>query len=474
MRAEYKQENDILFKSFLNNYFFRHWTREGSQRDPFIGSYERGLEVFPTDSCNLACSYCYLKNFGDELFYNKHSKKPENALKNLSLLLGWLKEKDYVPDKLEVFSGDLFSLSYWEEYFQIIYDWLDSIERKEEFWPWKNKGYFLIMMPTNASFVADDDKAKKVENWIEKFKQVGVRLGLSLSFDGKVIDEISRPYKNEKKHYTNEFYDKVFLFARKHKCGMHPMLSSKNVHYWIENFKWFESMFEKHGGTKKDALESIFVLEVRNPDWTKKDLEALMEFTEWTVDHAFNEIYNQDPAATFEGLVQKSSLQYIRSPFGYTARGMMCSIQSDFFVRGDLTFGNCHRLGQEGYEGGQFIVEGDKITDIDSINPELYMTVKTFNFREGPLCSNCPIRYICTGYCIGANYEMNGEYFAPIPTVCELEHVKAGSAIRALDKYGIVDHIIKRYEKSSWVNHRQIGAIEYLRDKYRDVPLIEN
>lgn len=470
MRAEYKAENDILFRSFLNSYFFRFWTKEGSKRDKYVGAYERGIEVFPTDSCNLACSYCYLKNFGDELFYNKYSKKPENALNNLRMLTDWLKENEYVPDKIEVFSGDFFSLSYWEKYFQIIYDWLASIEDKDEYWPWMNKGMFTIMMPTNASFIDNDEKTEKIEGWLEKFKEIRVRLSLSLSFDGKVIDEISRPYRNKKKHYTDEFYDKVFQFSRKHRCGMHPMLSSKNVHYWIENFKWFESMFEKHGGSKKDAIEKLFVLEVRNPDWTKKDLKALMEFTTWTVEHAY-ELYDGDPAAMFESLIAKSSLQYIRSPFGYTARGMMCSIQNDFLVRGDLTFGNCHRLGQEGYEGGRFIVEDGKITGIESINPELYMTVKTFNFREGPLCSNCPIKYICTGYCIGANYEMNGEYFAPVPTVCELEHVKAGAAVRALDKYGIVDYMIRRYSRSSWVNRRQVGAIEYLRDAYRDRPL---
>ncbi|MFW5794817.1 MAG: hypothetical protein ACOCV1_04970 [Bacillota bacterium] len=82
----------------------------------------------------------------------------------------------------------------------------------------------LVVIPTNSSFLANDEKTEYIENRINKSKDYNNKIGLSLSIDGKYSDPVTRPHIGNKNFYSDEYYEKVFSFAKRNGYGFHPMI----------------------------------------------------------------------------------------------------------------------------------------------------------------------------------------------------------------------------------------------------------
>jgi len=95
----YQQENDKLLSSFLDRTFFKTWENQKEGLENF-----RTLELFLNTKCNLKCSYCYLANFGNEL-YPPELQDDKKVLANLQILLDWLLDRKLAP-RLELFAGE--------------------------------------------------------------------------------------------------------------------------------------------------------------------------------------------------------------------------------------------------------------------------------------------------------------------------------------------------------------------------------
>jgi len=113
-------------------------------------------------------------------------------------------------------------------------------------------------------------------------------------------------------------------------------------------------------------------------------------------------------------------------------------MQSTMQMRlGDLTTSVCHRAAYKAHNLWKFTTDDKEITGIESMNYNLAIAAASFDFRNSPFCSYCSIREFCTGQCLGAMYETNGDPFMPIPTVCALEHAKIAAILDELKELGL-------------------------------------
>ena len=444
----YREEQKKVFLDFLDMYTFKGW------KDDFKGEYHKdSLEIYVTTTCNLGCTYCYLDKYGDKL-YSPQLKKKDNLISNLKIFTDYLVEEGMFPSTIEIFSGELFALSYWEELLEIIESYvLRFPEGKRS----------LVTMPSNSTFLADDYLYTRVVYWLERFESHGVPFHFSHSVDGKYLDKDSRPYKDGKNlKYDDVFYERMFLFSRKYHSGFHPMVSSTGIENWKKNFDWYIENITKYiTGSDFESIHRLYLLEVRNADWSFEQLKHFEDFLRYMVKRVF-EICGFDRDVMYK-FMQGSGLNILSPLVSSIGRGIGCSEQHCMYVRlGDLAMVPCHRTSYDGYEGGRFKIEGGKVVDIEPINPELYITMKTFDSDSGPVCQDCNINKVCSHYCMGANYEVNKDFFIPVESVCRMEFLKVKTLVEAMDEIGLVNHIITGLRKGGISEQKKADQIEYI------------
>jgi len=99
----FRTENDEVMESFLERTFYTRWKYPVGEHLQNFSS----LEFMLNARCNLACKYCYLNKFGDELFPEELNDE-KTILRNVDTLIKWIKENDFYP-KIEFFTGETFA-----------------------------------------------------------------------------------------------------------------------------------------------------------------------------------------------------------------------------------------------------------------------------------------------------------------------------------------------------------------------------
>lgn len=420
----FQEENNQLLQSYLERTFFYAWQHKEDKQ--FLNF--RRLEIDLNAKCNLDCKYCYYAKYGDELYPSEisHSK---DILNNLELLLDWLIEKGYAPD-LEFFSG--------EPLFQKVgFDALELILKKFRNAKSKPK---MIVIPTNFTFLLNEKLTNKVEELINSSKEVGIPIYLSASFDGKYC-EANRPFKSGTEKRSEAYYDRCFEFGVKHHCGFHPMVYSELIEKWKQNFLWFQGKFREFG----IPFNNIYLLEVRNAEWSDRQIRDYMDFLEFLINWTFKEPCNGNLTCYLDFLFKGRGYNILTNCLTSVGRGLGCSLQACLYVRlGDLALIPCHRQSYEQFILGNLLVKNGKIESIQAKNPELAIGEIAFDFKTMPQCENCLIKYLCQGQCLGAMYEVTGDFFSPIPTVCKLSHAKVLAMVNAYKKLGIYQAIFNK------------------------------
>lgn len=432
----YNEEQKALVYAFLENTFFKNWRNEGELTDI---SYT-GLELMLTPKCNLACSYCYYNNkagHGKGL-YPDYIDSWENTLSNTDALLDYLESNKFFPREFDVFAGDtLIHLNSTK----VIKKVIDFFHRNNK------KG--IIGLPTNGAFLRNDTITKAVEDLYAYAEERGVALHISISIDGKYLDPINRknanPNVNLEEYYSDEYYDKVFAFGKKYRCGFHPMIHHQGIELWKKNFDWFQEQLQKH----EIAWYNIYLLEVRNDGWTKETVKEYVEFYKHVLDFAYKKLHS-NKQLFINGFVASGANNYPNLPnmnmfnnISTTSRGIGCSLQTTMQVRtGDLSVAPCHRQSYDWALGFQFVKEGNKIVDIEPKNLAYYITQLTMDVKVQPYCESCGINTICSQGCPGSQLETNGDSFVPIQSVCLLFHGKVKAQIEFLKEKGLYKEFI--------------------------------
>lgn len=439
---DYQTENEALVWNLMQRNFFTAWKYPN---DPKWQNW-RGLEIIPNYDCNLACKYCYVNRYGEQLYPDVENwHNDELILKNNQLLFNWLKKNKYDP-KLELFSGE--PLVQRVNY-QLIDQILNTVGNT-------NQGPLVI--PTNYSWCLSKELIRKVDDLIMRSKDMKMSIALSASIDGKPMEQ-NRPFKHNVKSCgqlsnrewfweykdipdprDDEFYDRVFKFADKHHYGFHPMIYSDNIDLWIENFDWYQMMLKKHGM----HWSNIYLLEVRNQEWSIEQTRKYGEFIEHLIKFAWKQV-GEKVSNYMDFMFRGRGFNTLSAALSTTGRGLGCSLQSGLYLRlTDWSLGPCHRQSYDHMNLGKFRIEGEDIVGVDVNNPELWFAELTSSQKSYPYCENCLLRWTCSGGCLGSNYETTGDPFTPPPTMCRLEHQKIYSMAKTYQELGILDAILKR------------------------------
>jgi sulfatase maturation enzyme AslB (radical SAM superfamily) len=417
-------DNEELTKNFLQRQFFDGWkNRRFKSEEKYQNS--KSLELQVSGACDLDCKYCYYSRYSKDLYPLDIAKK-SLVLNNLDLVLNWLEKNSYFPI-IELFSGEIFAISYGIDVVKKVVDWQI-----------KNGIDNNLTIPTNFSFIFDDKKISEIENLFEHAKQHGIRIGLSCSVDGKYSD-VNRPFISGKVR-DDAYYDKLFAFCKKWSFSFHPMIYSNKIEDWIKNFLWFQDNFKKHD----IPFDALYLLEVRNEEWNKIQIKEYYKLIRFIVNWISKILVYNSPD-DFANLVSKAKLFNIFSLFSTVGRGLGCSMQSTPQLRlGDLTASVCHRAAYKQHNLWKFKVDNNEIIGIENLNHNLLITAFSLDFRSMPMCEFCPIRELCSGQCLGSMFESSRDLFAPIPTVCALEHAKAAAIIDELHDLRLLEGFYPR------------------------------
>ena len=464
----HQDEQKILFKNYLQEHVFSNWEMgkreyEGPENDlnakqnftSTISGFGTPLELIVSKVCNTKCSYCYYKNFGD-LLYPKELEDRKAITENCEKLLKWVRANDWYPQQIEIFSGEFFNLPYFE-------DILEIIEKNTKSY---DDSPVIISVPSNCTFCMSDEGVEKIQKIIDDHNHTGSThyIGVSMSIDGKYLDNDTRAMRNGKK-YDDAYYDRAFKFAAKNNFAFHPMIGAKGIEKWVDNWDWFVSNIMKYYNCDEiDAFKKVYLLEVRNPDWTPKEMEYLDKFITHYTKRAF-ELCNNNPKMFYDVFLHGYGGNLYSEVSSLIPRGLGCSIQSNLMVRlGDLAIPLCHRTAYDGYLAGRLKLDGSKDWDIELENPNVWMLVNSFHSSHTVKCSECHISDVCNKFCIGCNFEVNKDFFVPVDTVCDMELVKSMSLVRNLDEIGVLDILINSLVKSSGESRKKGFQIKALRD----------
>lgn len=421
----YQTENDALVNSFLERTFLATWRNQAGENENY-----RKLEFFLSTKCDLTCAYCYLARFGKQLYPPKFQKN-KLVLDNLSIVLDWLIENKLVP-QLEIFSGEPLSQNIGYQALDMILDKFKNVENKPK----------SIVVPTNFTFILDDDKTKRIDLLLKKSREMGMPIILSASIDGKYC-EANRPFKHSGDDpRDDDYYNRVFAFCKKWHFSFHPMIYSQNIERWPANFLWFQKMFVEHG----IPWDGMYLLEVRNAEWDRESTVKFQDFISWLIEWVFTTHCHNKPEEYLNFAMRNSrGFNILGTPLTTCGRGLGCSIQATIHLRmGDLTIIPCHRTSYPGMNFAHFEIKDGRIAGIKADNPELMIAIASLDSKNQPMCEACLIKDLCAGGCLGSQLETTGDLFSPIPTVCRLEHAKIQAMVNTYKKLGLFEIICNK------------------------------
>lgn len=407
MNSTDRLERNRMLNTLFDRQFFRKWNPENK-----LGT----IELIVTADCDMQCEYCYIHRYGDKL-YPKELRNSETILDNLEILLNWIEDKRYYIETLDIFSGEFFAGELGFQVLEKIYQ--HALRRRF---------CGAIVIPSNFSFIGSEKRTGRVEEYFSKFEKIGISMFLSCSIDGKGVDGTAR--QSLKGYRTDEYYDKVFSFSKKHQCGFHPMASKEFVANYKECFDWWVEMLLKHFGEEAKFYVPM-LLEVRNDTW---DTATLSDYSDmlWYIAESSLKHFHKGDVKDFVHRIFHVPGKYEHVTMGdilklpFTSNRCTCSIQSGPVVRlGDLALVPCHRTMYPEYHYGRLAVENGKIVGVEEKNVSLATKIYAMNPNvTHPKCSGCAIKSICLRGCLGSQLEVNGELFAPVESVCDLMYTK--------------------------------------------------
>lgn len=470
MNNSFLNEEKELMSLYVNQYLFSpdknmsHLLLNLDGYHPH--EYDLCVEIIVRPECNQKCEYCYIARYGKDLYPLDERASNEQLLANLNSLLQYIYvEKESYVSHWELFAGDLFYDDFYFDIVDTFYKYLEPLHKK--YYALFQKIPVKIITPSNFSFIQDDAKLQKLEEYITKFEDINCELGFSISTDGPYATDL-----REHQEVDDAYFEKMFKFIQRHQAtGMHPMISASNVKYAIDNYKWFKEKYKEYFENYDYAFIPMF-LEVRNDEWTPETISDLLALEDYMIkdrlEYCENDIdlMAKNLWGPFDQFSKYSRLWYNDIINLYIKGDLMndqrisCSMQQYFHITlNNLAFPICHRLNYRQFRGGSFeLNEERKIIGIKPLNPSIYLTAKFFPVDKTPRCLNCGFNEVCQLGCLGAQFEATGDLFIPCQSVCTMKIEKLTHLITKYYEMGLFDSAIKQ----GFFNSQQILRLNHL------------
>lgn len=407
----------------------------------------QGIELIIRPECNQKCEYCYIARYGKELYPMEQRLDKDQIVAKLDAFLDYVfNTRGIYMDHWELFAGDMFYDNLFFDILDVFYKHLSVLYPKYK--PVFENVPGVIITPTNFSFIEDDEKANRVNEYIAKFAEFNWDVGFSISTDGKYAIDT-----RENRPLDDAYFEKLFDWAMEHpRNGFHPIVSVSNVDNAIKNYEWWKEMFARYypKGDTRGFLP--YWLEARNDEWTD---EAIYKFNELLmymlndrlkmcdndVDHLAYHLFvgDGDHGTLVKG--DMNDMLDIKIPDNRVQHeNLSCSISALFIVNlSNLSMVPCHRLTYPQFKGGHFIYEDGKITGVEAFNFFGYINIITAPACDLPKCNDCMYHTICHHGCFGAQFEASGEVFLPAISVCQLMKKSRYCLLQAYRDMGILD-----------------------------------
>ena len=245
------------------------------------------LDLIVRPECNLKCEYCYIANYGDELYPKEERVDNATIISHLRSLLNYVYKKNglYIQ-RFALFSGDLFYDNFIFDILDVFYEYMEHEYKMYMQLYTQNTPYpVTIEIPTNSLFILHDDKVQRFEEYCDKFWKIGVKLFLSISTDGAYAMDT-----RERISVPDNYFDKLFAFCAKHEYFFHPMVGADNIEHWIENYDWWKEKIAEYDFESRLGPGHFLpmMLEVRNDNWTKEKIGKYIAFLNYMVDDRFD------------------------------------------------------------------------------------------------------------------------------------------------------------------------------------------
>jgi radical SAM protein with 4Fe4S-binding SPASM domain len=399
----------------------------------------RGIELIIRPECNQKCEYCYVARYGDKLFPHKDRLTNEQILHRVDMFLDYVfNQKQMFINHWELFAGDLFYDDLAFDIFDVFYKYVSDIYDKYRRIASISDNRGLISMPCNFSFIDDDEKVARLEEYIKKFEEKNWDLGLSISTDG-----LSAVDTREQRELNEDHFDRLFKWTVKHPAmGFHPIISASNVDNAIEGYEWWKENYQKYYNeeTRKQNPDYDFDLlpywlEARNDEWTQDKIQSYINLLDYMYEDRLkmcdNDIdklaYHLFCSDTKDGVlpqVKTNDLINLRIEHHFFERSItQCSLSHCMCVNlSNFSVVPCHRLTYPQFNGFKFVLneENTQIVDVEPQNMSGFLTTVLHGEESRPRCASCIYKWICHKGCLGAQFESSGELFQPAISVCQL------------------------------------------------------
>lgn len=463
---EYKLDDSLL----LNSYLKKRWCGKNSE--------ELSIELIIRPECNQKCDYCYITQYGDELYPHEYRVNNQTILNNLQMFLDYCLENEIYCAHWELFAGDLFYDNLWFNIMDIFKPYFLNLQKKVDYKAYK------VLLPCNCSFFHDIEKTNKVSQYINDFEKIGVRISFSWSHDGPDLKQV-----REKRELNDEFYKTAFEFLEKHHYGSHPMISVEGIDEVKNQYNWWKEKWAERRKKNPQFKEYLpMFLEVRNNNWSKESIDKYLTFLDYVVEDrlvlcdnnpeklAYHLFYtrprnNKIKSEYASHLIPlEAPNDFIRLHYGDQEKNKKnCTLGNSYSINlSKLTLVPCHRMTYEFFEAGQFITNSicatnkkNELTNNNYINSKIlnpkqkiigleakqglsaYLNVQSANPRFAPKCCVCEFRDLCMKGCYGSQFETYGDWSMPIPEVCELLKAKYDFLIKKYYSLGVFDVIFQ-------------------------------
>ena len=159
----FQNEQNELFYSLIKNNFYERWNGNIPYNcDDIYDTPTLELQITPT--CNKSCRYCYLVKYGDDL-YPKEFRNQEQILNNISILLDYYIEQNFIFPRVDLFSGEIWHTDFG---IKILITVLAKLQ--------VGLKIKTLIIPSNFTFINYPDKVKQIRTLINQFEQSGCHL----------------------------------------------------------------------------------------------------------------------------------------------------------------------------------------------------------------------------------------------------------------------------------------------------------